>query len=428
MNDFLGAEFLGAEFPTTEAAAVLARPLVLARGRPLPNRIVKSATSERLADPGGAPSERLVALYRRWAAGGTGLLITGNVMVDPAALGEADNVVVEDERHLGALARWAEETQRAGARIWMQINHPGRQSPRRLSPRPVAPSAVGMRRFAGVFATPRALDDDEVSAIIARFGRTAEVARRAGFDGVQVHAAHGYLASQFLSPLTNRRDDRWGGSLGNRMRFLLEVVRAVRAAAGEALPVGVKLNSADFQRGGFGEDDSLEVARVLADEGVDLLEVSGGTYSSAAMLGVDPSLKESTRRREAYFVDFAERVRREVPDLPLMLTGGFRTLGAMSEAVASGAVDVVGLGRPLTVEPHAPAGLLDGSVTSSQVRPRRSGIRTLDNLTELVHYSVQMWRMADGRDPAPDRHPALNVAQYLARNGRDSIRSTRRGL
>ncbi len=217
---------------------------------------------------------------------------------------------------------------------------------------------------------------------------------------MQVHAAHGYLISQFLSPVTNRREDRWGGDAEGRRRFLVEVVRAVRAEIGEHRSLSVKLNSADFQRGGFGEDDSLEVARVLADEGVDLLEVSGGTYSSAAMLGVDPSLKESTRRREAYFVDFAERVRREVPDLPLMLTGGFRTLGAMSEAVASGAVDVVGLGRPLTVEPHAPAGLLDGSVTSSQVRPRRSGIRTLDNLTELVHYSVQMWRMADGRDPA----------------------------
>lgn len=411
-----------------EQRALLAQPFALAHGDPLPNRLAKAALSEGLGRRDLSPGSRIRRLYERWADNGTGLIVTGNVMVDRTALGEAGNVAVEDERDLADLRAWASAAKAGGARVWVQLNHPGRQAPRTLTPRPVAPSAIAVPGTGGLFATPRALTDDEVVDLVARFARTAGIVCRAGFDGVQVHAAHGYLISQFLSPVTNRREDRWGGDAEGRRRFLVEVVRAVRAEIGEHRSLSVKLNSADFQRGGFGEDDSLEVARVLADEGVDLLEVSGGTYSSAAMLGVDPSLKESTRRREAYFVDFAERVRREVPDLPLMLTGGFRTLGAMSEAVASGGVDVVGLGRPLTVEPHAPAGLLDGSVTSSQVRPRRSGIRTLDNLTELVHYSVQMWRMADGRDPAPDRHPALNVAQYLARNGRDSIRSTRRGL
>jgi 2,4-dienoyl-CoA reductase-like NADH-dependent reductase (Old Yellow Enzyme family) len=167
------------------------------------------------------------------------------------------------------------------------------------------------------------------------------------------------------------------------------------------------------------------VVHALAAEGIDLLEVSGGTYASAAMLGVDPSLKDSTRRREAYFLAFAEQVRAELPDLPLMVTGGFRTVEGMADALTDGGIDLVGLGRPLTVEPDVPGRLLDGRAEASTVRPRRSGIRLLDNLTELTYYTVQMWRMADGKEPAPDRHAVLNVIRYLATNGLDSLRLRR---
>lgn len=412
----------------TTVVDALHQPFTLPNGAVLPNRLAKAALSESLARRDHTPGTRIKTLYRRWADSGSGLVITGNVMVDRRAIGEPGNVVVEDDRAFDDIAEWAGIIKANGAVAWAQINHPGRQAPRTLTPKPVAPSAVALDGSAGMFAEPRELTHEEIEDIIRRFATTAGILVRAGFDGVQIHGAHGYLVSQFLSPLANQRTDAWGGTPEKRRRFVIEIARAIRAEIGPDATMAVKLNSADFQRGGFSEDESIEVVHALAAEGIDLLEISGGTYSSAAMLGVDPSLKDSTRRREAYFLDYAERVRAELPGLPLMLTGGFRTADAMNDAVASGAIDVVGLGRPLTVEPAVPGQLLDGTTTESNVRPRRSGIRLIDSLTELTAYTVQMWRMADGKEPAPKRHPAFNVAQYLVRNGRDSVRMGRRGL
>ena len=412
--------------PTNTRVSVLEQPFVLPSGFEVPNRLVKAALSEGLADRDGAPGARIQRLYRRWAGSGAGLTITGNVMIDRRhGLGEPGNVAVEDERHLDQLRAWAATTKSGGSRAWVQINHPGRQTPRTLTPHPVAPSAIALPGSARMFATPRELTGAEIEDLIRRYATTARIVTEAGFDGVQIHGAHGYLVSQFLSPLANQRTDAWGGTPEKRRRFVLEVFRAMRAEVGPDVPVAIKLNSADFQKGGFGEDESLEVVHALAEAGVDLLEVSGGTYTSSAMLGVDPSLKESTRRREAYFLAYAERVRAELPRLPLMLTGGFRTLDGMVDAVDSGAVDLVGLGRPLAVQPDFAADLLAGLTTESVVRPHRSGIKLLDNLTELTYYSVQMWRMGAGKEPAPDRHAAVNVAQYLVNNGWHSLRSPR---
>lgn len=407
--------------------AVLQRSLELPNGFVIPNRLAKAALSEGLGRRDFSPGSRIKNLYRRWADSGMGLSITGNVMVHRSAIGEPGNIVVEDRSHLADLTEWAAIAKAGGSKVWVQINHPGRQVPRNFARRPVAPSPVALPGAGGLFAEPRELTGGEIEEIIQRFARTARIVTEAGFDGVQIHGAHGYLVSQFLSPLSNQRTDEWGGTPEKRRRFVLEIVRAIRWEIGASTPLAIKLNSADFQRGGFGEDESLEVVHALAAEGVDLLEISGGTYTSAAMLGVDPSLKESTRRREAYFLSYAERVRAELPDLPLMLTGGFRSIEGMADAVDSGAIDLVGLGRPLTVEPDVPADLLAGEVDRSVVRPRRSGIRLLDNLTELTSYTVQMWRMAAGKEPAPGRHPALNVAQYLTHNGIESIRAPRRG-
>ncbi|MEO1367152.1 MAG: NADH:flavin oxidoreductase, partial [Acidobacteriota bacterium] len=237
----------------------LAAPLELPCGVVLPNRLSKSAMTEGLADVSGAPNERHGVLYRRWSEGGAGLLITGNIMVDWRYLERPGNVVVEDGAHAEALSRWARQGTVGGNHLWVQINHPGRQCTRLSNGRPVAPSAVQLK-LGGFFARPRPLDDAEIVSIIDRYARTAAEVQATGFTGVQVHAAHGYLASQFLSPRTNRRTDRWGGSLENRARFLLEAVRAVRAAVGEDYPVGVKLNSADVQRGGFDLEDAAAVA------------------------------------------------------------------------------------------------------------------------------------------------------------------------
>lgn len=411
--------------PPLRDRSVLAQPLELPNGFVIPNRLAKAALSEGLGRRDLSPGSRIKRLYRRWADSGLGLTITGNVMIDRTAIGEPGNVVVEDRRHVQDLSEWARITRSGGSAAFVQINHPGRQTPRTLTAHPVAPSAIAVPGTAGVFAQPRELSSREIEGLIRRFATTAAIVTEAGFDGVQIHGAHGYLISQFLSPLSNRRTDAWGGTPEKRRRFVLEVFRAIRAEVGPATPVTIKLNSADFQRGGFGEDESIEVVHALAAEGLDLLEISGGTYTSAAMLGVDPSLKESTRRREAYFLSYAERVRAELPGLPLMLTGGFRTADGMVDAVESGAVDIVGLGRPLTVQPDFPADLLAGRTDASVVNPRRSGIRLLDNLTELTYYSVQMWRMAAGKEPAPNRHAAINVGQYLLSNGLGSLRSPR---
>lgn len=398
------------------------QPFQLPNGTVLPNRLAKAALSECMSSsPGFAPGPEILNLYRRWSTSGQGLTITGNVMVDSRHIGEPGNVVIEDERHADAVAEWASIMKAHGSVALVQVNHPGRQAPRSLVSQPVAPSAIGLTGMIGTFAQPRALTGKEIGEIIGRYANTARLVTEAGFDGVQIHGAHGYLVSQFLSPLANQRTDEWGGSPENRRRFLLELVDAIRAQIGDKV-LAVKLNSADFQRGGFDETESLAVVHALAEAGIDLLEVSGGTYSSAAMLGVAAEVRASTRKREAYFAEYARRVRDELPDLPLMLTGGFRSIEAMNEAVTSGDIDVVGLGRTYTLEPELPAQLLAGTATRATVPVHNSGIRLVDSLTELTYYTVQMWRMGNGKDPLPKRHPAVHVAAYLMRHGVDAVR------
>lgn len=390
----------------------LASPLTLPNGQRLPNRFAKSAMSERLADRDRAPSAELVRLYERWGAGGTGLHITGNVMVDGRALGESGNVVLEDARHLSSHRAWAQAAQAGGARVWMQINHPGRQSPRHLSPEPVAPSAVPMswdKRL--LFGRPRALTATEVEAIVDRFARTAALAEEAGFDGVQIHAAHGYLVSQFLSPLTNRRDDAWGGDAERRRRFAIAIARAIRAAVSPGFAVGIKLNSADFQRGGFDEGESVALVEALDAEGLDLIEVSGGTYESARMFEETVPTRASSQRREAFFLEYVEMVRGRVKT-PILLTGGLRTREGMEGALAAG-VDVVGLARPIALEPDLPARLLDGRADAARPVRLATGIATLDSVIQGAWYQTQIDRMGRGEDPSPTLGRLGPVLGYL---------------
>ena len=379
------------------ARDTLGTPLELPCGVTLPNRFVKSAMSENVADADNAPTDVLVKMYERLGRGGTGLLITGNVIVAHGGLTEERNVVLDDDRHLVRLARWATAAQANGAHAWVQLSHAGRQSPRLATRQSVAPSAVKLER-GGLFSTPRELTDQEIRVLVNRFARAARVVKEAGFSGVQIHGAHGYLVSQFLSPLTNRRTDRWGGDIDGRMRFLLEIVRAIRGAVGPRFPIGVKLNSADFQRGGFSTEDSLTVAKALEEAGIDLLEISGGTYESPKMAG--KAKRESTRRREAFFLEYAERIR-EAVKIPMLVTGGFRTAAGMVDAVQSGSVDLVGLARPITVEPDLPNKLLDGTAAAAQHVDIGVGIRMLDDLLQVVWHQAQLIRMGQGREPNP---------------------------
>lgn len=415
---------------TTSASRgnLLTQPLQLPSGSVLANRIAKSAMSEALGSYDNHVTAQLPRLYRRWAQGGAGLLVTGNVMVDRRALGEPGNVVLEDASDMPLLRQWAQSAGRGDTQIWMQLNHPGKQSPKGLNAYNLAPSAVPFRKeMASFFDTPRQATDAQIRAIVQRFGRSAALARQAGFDGVQIHGAHGYLVSQFLSPHHNQREDQWGGSAANRRRFVLAVLASIREQAGAGFPVGIKLNSADFQRGGFTEDESLTTIQALADAGIDLIEISGGTYETPAMTGVsDTAKKQSTIDREAYFLDFADKVR-ELTDTPLMVTGGFRSFTGMHAALASGALDLVGLARLLAVEPDAPAALLRGADPQHHIRPITTGIRVVDRMAimEVQWYTRQLKRLANGKNPRPGENGFKALVGALAHSGWGTFRTRR---
>ncbi|WP_067710831.1 nitroreductase family deazaflavin-dependent oxidoreductase [Nocardia yamanashiensis] len=408
-------------------------PLPLASGQVLPNRLMKSALSEGLGNADMAPDERLQRLYARWSSGGYGLIVTGNVMVDRRHCGEPGNVAIEDERHLDALTRWAKVAKEGGSKVWVQLNHPGRQSnPMVTRNRAVGPSAIGVS-IPG-WPAPRALTEEEILDIVRRFGTAARVAEAAGFDGVQIHGAHGYLVSQFLSPLSNQRTDAWGGDPQRRRRFVIEVARSIRAAVSPGFGVGIKLNSADFQRGGFTEDESRVVIEKLSAEQVDLIEISGGSYESPAMLN-RPQVSERTRAREAYFLDYAETARQAAGAVPIAVTGGFRSRSGMTEAVTGGTCDVVGLGRPTAVFPTAAADLL--AERTDELRPplvtlglpprlaANKNLKSVEGALDLQWHTDQLALLGAGSDPDPARSPWLTAANMLRHHGIDAFRSKR---
>ena len=347
----------------------LAQELKLPCGAVLKNRLSKAAMTEGLATPDGRPTEELERLYGIWSDGGAGMLLSGNIIVDKDHLERPGNVVIDrepDTDMADRLKRWAAAATRNGNHFWAQISHGGRQTQKLVNPHPKSSSDVTLALPGGQFGKPTPLAKEEITDLVGRWAIASKACMDAGFTGVQIHGAHGYLISQFLSPRVNLRDDEYGGSLENRARFLLEIVASVREAVGSEFPISVKLNSADFQKGGFDFEDSLKVVQWLEEASVDLIEISGGTYEQPKLMGaegVEPEEEQrvapSTAAREAYFVDFANAMRDKVK-VQLMVTGGFRTRAAMEQAIESGAADVVGLGRPMCVVTDAPNKLLDG--------------------------------------------------------------------
>jgi 2,4-dienoyl-CoA reductase-like NADH-dependent reductase (Old Yellow Enzyme family) len=374
--------------------SLLSNPLTLPCGVTLANRIAKAAMTEGLGDGEGRATRRGVALYRQWGQSGAGLLLTGNMLIDRRFLERPRNVVVDGNGGLDQLRALAAAAQEGGAQCWVQINHPGRQAGLG-SEQFVSASAIPL--YTGSEAMTRALSVAEIEDIITRFVHVATTVKNCGFSGVQIHAAHGYLNSQFLSPLSNMRTDEWGGSLENRARLLLTIVRQTRAAVGQGYPISVKLNSADFQKGGFTEDESLQVIKWLEEAGIDLLEISGGNYESAEMLGVSnegspqPERRASTVAREAYFVAFAARVRPQI-SIPLMVTGGFRTTAGMEAALASGAVDLIGMARPFCADPHIAAKLLSGEINEAPFPDRNPVIprELMPDADDFTYFVDQM--------------------------------------
>lgn len=379
----------------------LAAPLVLPCGAVLPNRICKSAMSEGLADVENHSTPRLETLYRRWAHSGAGLLLSGNVQVDRIHLERPGNIVLDDDSGMEQLKALAKSGTGGGAHFWLQLSHTGRQVSDRINHAPLAPSCVeiDVPRALGTFAPPREMIEEEILNVIAQFTFAAQKAKEAGFTGVELHAAHGYLFSQFLSPLTNRRTDRWGGSLENRSRLLLNTLRSIRAAVGPEFPIGIKLNSSDFQRGGFTHAECLELVKLLNHSTLDLLELSGGSMEQPKPFGVtfkdegEDAPRESTLKREAYFVEFAGAVR-TIAEMPVMVTGNFRTVAGMITALEAGELDMIGIGQPMISDPLAANKILSGDVD----RIIDIG-KTLNPFHLLGWLNYQMERLADGMDP-----------------------------
>lgn len=377
--------------------------LTLPNGSTLPNRIAKAAMEENMADADHAPSEPLLRLYEAWAEGGSGLLISGNVMVDRRAMTGPGGVVLEDEQQLARFQRWARIGRAKGAQFWLQINHPGRQMQANLGQPTWAPSAVPLElgNLSKRFATPQAMTEAVIEDVIERFARTARLAEQAGFTGVEVHAAHGYLLNQFLSPLTNQRTDQWGGSLENRARLLLEIVKAVRGVVSPGFAVAVKLNSADFQRGGFSADDAQQVVRLLNELDVDLVELSGGSYEAPAMQG--QARDGRTLAREAYFLEFAREIR-AVARMAIMVTGGIRRAPIAQEVLASG-IEMVGIGTALAIEPNLPRDWQLGLSSAPQLPPITWKNKVLASLANMAVVKYQLHKLSQGRDSQPGVSP-----------------------
>lgn len=374
----------------------LQTPITLPCGAVLSNRLTKSAMTERISNRDFEPTSALVRLYELWAQTGAGLLISGNVMIDAKHLESAGNLLFNSEEMIPKLQPLAAAGTSRGNHFWVQISHSGRQTSRLVNTHPKAPSEVQLHKI-GLFGKPKEMSQKDIEEVIVGFRKAARIAKAAGFTGVQIHSAHGYLLSQFLSPRTNLREDKWGGSLENRSRLLLQIIREVRAEVGIDFPVSVKLNSSDFQKGGFSEEDSLQVVRLLEQEGIDLLEISGGTYENVVFLvEEEDTRRESTKRREAYFLNFAGKVR-AISQLPILITGGFRSFDFCNQVLEAGEADLIGMARPFITHLEGMAAFLEGKIPVLEIPKIRTGMKAFEDSAEAGYYAKQLIRIAEGK-------------------------------
>ncbi|WP_247227057.1 NADH:flavin oxidoreductase/NADH oxidase family protein [Yoonia sp. F2084L] len=377
-------------------------PLTLPCGVTLKNRLAKSAMSDALGDGRGNPTPAQIRLYERWAEGGVALSIVGEVQGDPHAAEKPGNLVLgpqSDDRLLRAL------TQRAsvnGSLLFAQLGHAGAMTHPPIGA-PRGPSALTLPGL-----TCAALTIKEIEALPAQYARTAQHAKAVGFGGIQIHAAHGFLLSQFLSPLFNKRDDAYGGTLTNRARLLLQVIKAVRAAVGPAFPIAIKLNATDQLEGGFAESDVLAVITMLDQTSIDLIDISGGTYYPGAKSASDSA------GGGPYFAQFSRAARAETTK-PLMITGGFKTARQALQVLEDGDADMIGVARGFIIDPHLPRTwrAREGEVVFPRfIDPPEGGI--------TAWYTQQLTRIGNDQHVDPDADLAVAVAEY---NARDAARA-----
>jgi len=404
----------------------VSHPFTFSCGATAKNRIMKAAMSEQLGTRDRDPSRSLIRLYNRWAMSDIGVLITGNIMVDRFHLGEPKNVVLDESSDFTLFRDWTEAATIEGTHLWAQLNHPGKQC--FMVARPVAPSAIrlDMGRDKTTFPPPKELHEEEIWSIIRKFAISARLAKKVGFTGVQIHGAHGYLVSQFLSPRHNQRVDQWGGSLENRMRFALEVYHAIRSEVGESFPIAIKLNSSDFTKDGFSETDSIEVIAKLAEAGIDLVEVSGGSYENISFIHGNGADNNPGQNEEVFFLDHAKKARQKV-NVPLLVTGGFRTKSTMNRALADLSTDFIGLGRPLVLDPDFAKKLLSGVTSEITVKPKPTGVSRIDTNGMIIcqWYEQQLALIGKGKAPDPNLNMWKVLFNVLAEQGPYAFRKRR---
>lgn len=319
----------------------LQQPITLPCGAILKNRLIKSPMSDSLGNGKGNPTEAQIRLYEKWAVGGAALSIIGEVQVDFHYPEKPGNLVLGPNADQASLKQLTDRAKVDGAHIWTQLGHAGALSHLPIS-KPKGPSPLDLEglQCAG-------MSIEEIQLLPSLYANAALRAKNAGFTGVQIHAGHGFLLSQFLSPLFNRRDDVYGGSIQGRSRIVLEIIKEVRNSVGPSFPVGIRINSSDKLEGGLLQEDALELIRLLNETSIDLIDISGGTYFPGATASSEGSSKGP------YYLDFAQRAR-EITNIPLMLTGGFKSREVAVEVIASDVVDMIGLGRAMILEPALP--------------------------------------------------------------------------
>lgn len=393
-----------------DAKAVLGRPLKLPCGVRLKNRILKSAMSDSLGDGVGNPTAAQMRLYERWAEGGTALSLIGEVQGSPLFPEKPGNLVLMPGADMSAMGALAQRGSVNGTHIWPQLGHGGALAHGPISkPRGPSPLDIAGLRCDGMSA-------EDIAALPAAYARTALLAKEAGFGGVQIHAGHGFLFSQFLSPLFNHRTDAYGGAVEGRFRILRETIDAVRQAVGISFPIGIRINATDKLVGGLTEQDALEVVRRLDQTSVDLIDVSGGTYFPGAASSSDDASASGP-----YFIEFARRAK-SVTTIPIMLTGGIATRDQAAEVLRSGAADAISLARALVLDPSLPDAWLNGPGGDPEfpvfVRPPRGGI--------TAWYSMRLTALGEDAEDRFDQSPAQSLELYEARDAARSARWLKR--
>ncbi|KAF2468052.1 NADH:flavin oxidoreductase/NADH oxidase-like protein [Lindgomyces ingoldianus] len=409
-------------------SSTLGAAIELPCGLTLPNRLVKAAMAEAMADDSN-PGDKFIAAYTSWGSGEWGAILTGNVEVSSIYRGSNNSVAVMPSispTTRDAWTRWALASQRNGTPAIVQIVHPGRQSPAKAGNRgffdkSIAPSAIPLKLGDGIldrvlsrtiFGTPREMTLKEIAEVVDQFTVTAKLAYESGFKGIQIHGAHGYLISQFLSSKMNVRTDAYGGTAAKRAQILIDIIRAIRKEVPPSFCVSIKLNSADVA-GSENLEESLEQIGLISREQVDFLEISGGSYENPRMAQGDnlPSIRSV--QREAFFLDYARAVRERYPNIILMVTGGFRSRIGMVAALESNSCDLIGLARPAAVLPSFPKDMLlnegvkdeDAAIDLTPVKGnwliRMLPIKILGTGVDTMYYVKQIHKMGVGQKPQP---------------------------